>query len=185
MINAGTSLLRRTVLGAGLGAATVAGFLGLTGAAVAQEDASQPSRRVESLGVPWEDAYGYVQAVQVGDTIYVSGQLSHDDQGNLVAPAPLDASGQQTDASNMEAQMAATYDNAKALLARFDATLDDVVSETIYTTNLDATFAVAGPVRKAAYGTDVPQVTSTLVGVTRLAFPEQLVEVALIVVLDR
>ena len=27
--------------------------------------------------VPWEDAYGYAQAIKVGDTIHVSGQLSH------------------------------------------------------------------------------------------------------------
>ena len=34
------------------------------------------------FGVPWEDAYGYAQAIKVGDTIYVSGQLSHDNKGN-------------------------------------------------------------------------------------------------------
>ncbi|MFI0349930.1 hypothetical protein [Actinomadura sp. 9N407] len=31
-------------------------------------------------GVPWEDAYGYSQALRVGDTIYISGQLAHDSQ---------------------------------------------------------------------------------------------------------
>ena len=36
--------------------------------------------------------YGYVQAVRVNDTIYVSGQLSHDHQGNMVGAAPLDDS---------------------------------------------------------------------------------------------
>ena len=25
------------------------------------------------FGVPWEDAYGYAQAIKVGDTIHVSG----------------------------------------------------------------------------------------------------------------
>jgi enamine deaminase RidA (YjgF/YER057c/UK114 family) len=42
------------------------------------------------FGVPWEDAYGYAQAIKVGDTIHVSGQLSHDEKGNLIAPASLD-----------------------------------------------------------------------------------------------
>ena len=42
------------------------------------------------FGVPWEDAYGYAQAIKVGDTIHVSGQLSHDGKGNLIAPASLD-----------------------------------------------------------------------------------------------
>jgi hypothetical protein len=40
--------------------------------------------------MPWEDQYGYAQAVKVDDTIYVLGQLSHDDQGNMVGAAPLD-----------------------------------------------------------------------------------------------
>ena len=44
------------------------------------------------FGVPWEDAYGYAQAIKVGDTIHVSGQLSHDDKGTIIAPAALDKS---------------------------------------------------------------------------------------------
>ena len=36
---------------------------------------------VKGFGMPWEEQYGYAQAVKVDDTIYVSGQLSHDDQG--------------------------------------------------------------------------------------------------------
>jgi hypothetical protein len=39
--------------------------------------------------------------VQVKDVIYVSGQLSHDDQGNLVGSAPIDASGRIIDASRL------------------------------------------------------------------------------------
>ena len=52
----------------------------------------EASRRflVKGLGMPWEDQYGYVQAVKVDNTIYVSGQLSHDDQENMVGAAPLD-----------------------------------------------------------------------------------------------
>jgi hypothetical protein len=58
------------------------------------------------------------------------------------------------------------------------ATLDHVVQETIYVIDVDAAFTVAGPVRKAAYGKDRPECASTLAGVTRLAFPEQLVEIS-------
>ena len=56
------------------------------------------------FGVPWEDAYGYAQAIKVGDTIYVSGQLSHDDKGTLIAPAALDEFGKPADFSAMEQQ---------------------------------------------------------------------------------
>jgi hypothetical protein len=37
------------------------------------------------LGEQW----GYGQGVKIDDTIYVSGQLSHDDQGNMVGAPPV------------------------------------------------------------------------------------------------
>jgi len=129
-------------------------------------------------GVPWEDAYGYAQAVQVGSEIYVSGQLNHDPDGNLIAPAELDKQGKPRDFSTMEAQMRATYENLAVLLGKFGATLDNVVEETLYVLDVDAAFAAAGKVRKAAYGTDRPQVASNLIGVSRLAMPPQLIEIA-------
>ncbi|MEV4532886.1 Rid family hydrolase [Asanoa sp. NPDC049518] len=135
--------------------------------------------RVESFGVPWEESYGYVQAIKRGDSIYLSGQLANDG-ADLVALAPLDDQGDVSDFGNMGEQMQQTYHNADVLLRRFDATLDDVVEETIYALDIDAAFAAAGPVRKAAYGRDDPQVASTLVGVTRLAIPGQLVEIKMI-----
>ncbi len=36
---------------------------------------------------PWKEQHGYPQTVKVDDTIYVSGQLSHDEAGNMVGPA--------------------------------------------------------------------------------------------------
>ena len=130
------------------------------------------------FGVPAEDAYGYPQAIKAGDTIYVSGQLANDDEGNLISPAPLDGAGRPTDFSVMEEQMRVTYANAARILARFGATLDHVVEETLYVLDVDAAFAVAGKVRKKAYGTDRPQCASNLIGVARLAFPEQIIEIA-------
>lgn len=127
--------------------------------------------------MPWEDEYGYAQAVQVGDTIYVSGQLGHDDHGDMVEPAPLDADGRITDHSAMATQMRRTYVNAQKILARFGASLDDVVEEVLYVTDMDAAFAAAGPVRKAAYGVEKPQVASTLLVTPRLALPTQLIEI--------
>jgi enamine deaminase RidA (YjgF/YER057c/UK114 family) len=131
------------------------------------------------FGVPWESAYGYPQAVKAGATIHVSGQLSHDEKGDLVGPAAIDGSGRLVDSGNMALQMQTAYENARRILAKLGRTLDDVVEEVIYVTDFDAAFAVAGEVRKAAYGTDRPQCASTIVGVTRLAFPEQLAEISL------
>ncbi|MBB5068333.1 Rid family hydrolase [Saccharopolyspora gloriosae] len=132
--------------------------------------------RTERHGVSWEDVFGYVQAVQRGDTIYISGQLSHDGD-RLVAPAPVADDGSVTDFGNMGEQLRRSYANAAELLGRFGASLDHVVEEVIYALDCDALFAVAGPVRKEAYGRPDPQVASTMLATPRLAFPEQLVEV--------
>lgn len=131
----------------------------------------------KGLGMPWEDEYGYAQAVKAGNIIFVSGQLSHDDEGNFVGPAPLDDDGRITDHSNMEIQMRQTYANARKILAKYGATLDDVVEEVLYVTDMDAAFAVAGPVRKEAYGSEKPAVASTILVTPRLALPPQLIEI--------
>ena len=52
-----------------------------------------------------------------------------------------------------------------------------MVEETLYVLDVDAG-AVAGKVLKEAYSTDRPQCASNLIGVTRLAFPAQIVEIA-------
>jgi len=135
-------------------------------------------RRTASFGVAWEQAYGYVQAVRVGNSIFVSGQLSHTPDGELVAPAELDSTGRPVDFSTMEAQMARTYENAKILLAELGASLADVVEETLFTIDVPAAFAASGKVRSAAYGQAVPAVASNLIGVSGLAFPQQLIEIA-------
>ena len=140
-------------------------------------------RQMVWLGVPWEKTYGYAQAVRVKNTIYVSGQLSHDASGNLVGSASLDRSGGTPDESNMELQMRTTYANAAKVLARFGAGLQHVVEEVLYVTDMDAAFAVAGAVRKVAYGGDTPHCASTIAQVTRLAFPQQLIEIRFTAVL--
>ena len=132
---------------------------------------------VKGFGMPWEDQYGYAQAVKVGNTIYVSGQLSHDDHGNMIGAAPLDDSGRIRDHSNMEIQMRQTYANAKKILSEFGATLDNVVEEVLYVTDMDRAFAAASSVRKEAYGSQKPEVASTILVTPRLALPGQLIEI--------
>ena len=128
------------------------------------------NKELKGLGMPWEDQFGYSQAVKVGDTIYLSGQLSHDEQGNFVGAEPLDD-------SSMEIQMRQTYANAKKILSEFGATLNNVVEEVIYVTDMDAAMGVAGPVRKEAYGSEKPEVACTILVTPRLAFPTQLIEI--------
>jgi enamine deaminase RidA (YjgF/YER057c/UK114 family) len=138
------------------------------------------SKDVKGFGMPWEDTYGYAQAVKVDDTIYVSGQLSHDEQGKMVGAAPLDDSGSIRDHSNMETQMRQTYVNAKKILSQFGATLDNVVEEVLYVTDMNTAFAVAGPVRQEMYGSKKLAVASTILETPRLALPTQLIEIKFI-----
>lgn len=140
------------------------------------QDRGRGDGQVESFGVPWEERHGYVQAIRRGDTIHLSGQVSHDGV-EIVAPAPVDDAGRVTDTAATGEQLRQVYANAAELLGRFGASLDDVVEEVIYAIDLDAVDAVAGPVRKAAYGRPDPRVASTVIGTPRLAFPELLVEV--------
>ena len=95
----------------------------------------------------------------------------------MTAPAPLDASGHVTDFGNMGAQIRQAYVNAATLLARFGATLDDVVEEVMFVLDLDTAFAAAPAIRREAYGRELPQVANTLLVTPRLAFREQLVEI--------
>ena len=107
------------------------------------------------------------------------GQLSHDDAGSMVAPAPLDSAGKIADHGNMGPQMAQSYANIAKVLADYGLTMDNIVEEVLYVTDMDAAFAVAGDVRKQAYG-GMPVVASTILVTPRLALPDQLIEIKVI-----
>ena len=122
------------------------------------------SKKATSLGMPWEKEYGYAQAVQVRDTIYVSGQVSHDDKANIVGPG------------NMEVQMRQAYANVEKVLAEYKATMDNVVDEVLFVTDMDADFADAVKCRQEVFSV-TPVVASTIFKIQRLAFPELLIEI--------
>ena len=143
------------------------------------EHNSTTAKRLAAFhGVPWEEAYGYPQAIRSGSSIYVSGQLSHDSAGQIVGPAELSGDGRPKDFSMMELQMRTTYANAEKVLSQLGATLDNVVEETVFVLDMEAAFAVAGNVRRQAYGKAMPECASNIIGVSRLAFPTQLIEIA-------
>jgi 2-iminobutanoate/2-iminopropanoate deaminase len=118
--------------------------------------------------MPWEKEYGYVQAVKVGDTIYVSGQVSHDDRGNIVG------------LGDMEAQMRQAYANIQKVLAQYDATMENIVDETLFVTDMNTAFAAAVKCRQDIFS-GTPVVASTIVQIQRLAFPELMIEIKCIV----
>lgn len=122
---------------------------------------------IANHGVAWEAHYGYAQAVKKGDTIFLSGQVSHDETGSIVG------------VGDMEAQMRQSYANAEKLLAEFGATLDDVVDEVLFVTDMNAAFEARVKMKGEVYG-EPPAVASTIVEIGRLALPPLMVEIRLV-----
>ena len=105
--------------------------------------------------------------------VYLSGQTPTGPDGSLVGEGDL------------AEQARVVFENLKTCLAAAGATPQDIVRSTIYVVDyepscLDGIFAGA----IAAFGEDLPTSTSTLVGVTSLFVPGQLIEVDAIAVLD-
>jgi 2-iminobutanoate/2-iminopropanoate deaminase len=122
------------------------------------------SKEAKSLGMPWEKEYGYSQAVKVDNTIYVSGQVGHDDKGNIVGHG------------NMELQMRQAYANIEKVLAQYGATMDNIVDEILFVTGMDAAFAARVKCRQEVFS-DNPVLASTIMQIQRLAFHELMVEI--------
>jgi len=66
----------------------------------------------------------YSQAVRVGNTIWVSGQI------------PLDPVTKEMITGDVEAQVRRVFDNLKAIVLAAGASLDDVVKATVFLTDL-------------------------------------------------
>lgn len=113
-------------------------------------------KTITQFGLPEEEGYGFAQAVRVGDTIYVSGQVGRDGDER-----PAD----------MESQMRIAYRRIERALAAFGATIANVVDETLYVTDFSAAARAAHKVRAAAYGTPI-EVASTLIGVAMIGSPD-------------
>lgn len=117
---------------------------------------------IKNFGLPWEK--DYAQTVKVGDTIYLSGQVSHDDKGNLVGPG------------DVETQVRQVYLNIQRLLGMHGAKMENIVDETLFVTDMDSALSAAVKCRKDIFG-GTPTLASTIVQIQRLAFPEYLIEI--------
>jgi len=121
-------------------------------------------KEAKSFGMPWEKEYGYSQAVKVGDTIYLAGQVSHDDKGNVLGEG------------DMEVQMRAAYANVGKVLAQYGASMDNVVDEMLFVTDIDAAFAARVKMKQEVFSGS-PVLGSTIVQIQRLAFPQLMIEI--------
>jgi enamine deaminase RidA (YjgF/YER057c/UK114 family) len=109
-----------------------------------------------------EKSYGYSHAVKIGDDLKISGAVSMDDKGTLLAPG------------NMEQQMKNCYSDLEKILTHYGYTFDDVIVENIFTTNMKDFINVSG-YRNSIYKKQFP--TGTWLEVKGLALEGQLIEI--------
>lgn len=129
--------------------------------------ASSAPRRTLDPGWAWDDRLPLAQAKQIGNTIYVSGQIAYDSNGKLVGEG------------DMKAQTRQVFDNIKSVLESAGSGLKDIVNINTYITD-GSKFMDMLAVRGEIFGNDPP--ASTAVVVAALAFPALLIEVEAIAI---
>ncbi len=80
-------------------------------------------RKTIDPGWAWDDRLPLAQARQIGNTIYVSGQVAYDPNGNPVGEG------------DMRAQTRQVFDNIRAVLAAAGARLEDIIKINTYITD--------------------------------------------------
>ncbi|TDD59475.1 RidA family protein [Kribbella antibiotica] len=114
----------------------------------------------------WSRDLGYNQGELItGETrtLYCAGQTA------------MNADGKPEHPGDMAAQLTLTLDNLEAVLAEAGMTLANVVRLNVYTTDVDDLFGSYG-VLAARLGAAGVAPATTMLGVTRLAIPDLLVE---------
>jgi len=115
----------------------------------------------------WQDQFGFSQANEVTNAqrvLFCAGQASTDGDGRPVH------------AGDMRAQITQSFDNLESVLTSAGFTMSDVVRLNYYTTDVNGLLgsydAVVSRLAKANC-----QPSSTLLGISQLAFPELLIEI--------
>ena len=127
-----------------------------------------PREIIQPNGV-WDPRPRFAQVVRTGKQVYVAGQTSVDEGGNLVGRGEIEVQARQV------------FQNLRKCLEAAGADFDHVVKLNIYSTDLDAHREVIARLRREYFREPV---ASTTVQVSRLVHPDWLVEIEAIAVLD-
>jgi enamine deaminase RidA (YjgF/YER057c/UK114 family) len=114
----------------------------------------------------WSKAFGFSQAVEVRGAeriLICSGQTGIGEDGSPPS------------SSDMGDQVEKAFENLGAVLQATGLSASDVVRVNYYTTDVDELIAVLGSRASEFFGDNLP--ASTLLGVTRLAFPQLKIEI--------
>jgi len=115
----------------------------------------------------WQDQYGFVQATEVQGAqrlLFISGQTA------------TDAAGGPVHTGDMGGQVRQALDNLETVLKQSGFEPQTVVRSTVFTTDVDQLFPHWSLIVERLAGAGA-RFSSTLVGVTRLAYPELMVEI--------
>lgn len=116
--------------------------------------------------VTWSTGMGFNQGEVVSEpsrTLYISGQTA------------MSQDGRPQHDGDIRAQLALAIDNLEAVLVAAQMSLANLVRLNVYTTDVDALFEHYGELAGRLGAAGVAP-TTTMLGVTRLAIPGQLVE---------
>jgi 2-iminobutanoate/2-iminopropanoate deaminase len=150
---------------AGCAALSICAILALSGCEREPEAPPLRVKRIFHLN-PYEKDFGYSQAVLIDKTLYISASVAADENGRLVAPG------------DMAGQMRAAYSNIRRTLAAHGADFEEVVKETIYTTDMEALLKAAD--LRFEYYEKERLPTTSWVQVQRLVDPGFLVQIEVV-----
>jgi enamine deaminase RidA (YjgF/YER057c/UK114 family) len=115
----------------------------------------------------WQDQYGFSQAIEVSGgerVLYCAGQTSSG------------ADGQTLHGDDMGAQCRQALDNLETVLDQAGMTLANVVRLNYYVTDVERFFTKGAEVIGERFGAAGVQPAGTLLEISRLAFPDLLIE---------
>ena len=120
---------------------------------------------------PYADFFS--QGVQVGTVLTMAGQIAVDDNGNTP--------------DDLKSQMIMCYENILKILDHFGGTLENVVDETWFVTDIDECMENVSEIfaeREKIYGCK-PEVSQTLIGVNALVQPNLKIEIKCIAHIEK
>ena len=120
---------------------------------------------------PYADFFS--QGVLVGNVLTMAGQIAVDDNGNTP--------------DDLKSQMIICYENILKILDHFGGTLENIVDETWFVTDIDECMENVSEIfaeRERIYGRK-PEVSQTLIGVNALVQPNLKVEIKCIAHIEK
>ncbi len=113
---------------------------------------------------------GYSHVVKAGNKVYISGQIPLDKEGNIVGKGDIATQTEQV------------YENLKRCLEAAGATMNDIVMLGVKVTDVEDYDKNTRGIRKKYFGKYRP--ATTCVEISRLYFPEIMIEVEATAIID-